>query len=808
MPRLSKIRASRTSPRWLVAGLTIALSTSALGVAAQPAAANRSDAVTVTRYDLPAMPLSDALVRIAQQSGRSVSVDPALVSGLRAQPVQGTYSAEAAVRRAMQGSGLEVWVTSNGTLTARRAPPVAAAAELEPVRVLGTAETAFAHVDGYVAHRGSAGMKTDTALIETPQSISVVTSDQIRAVKASSVADALGYTPGFASQSPAFSRMVDDFMLRGFNVAAGNSGQLRDGLKLQSSVYDGGQEPYGLERVEVLRGAASVLYGQLGPGGVVNTISKRPTTEPLRELNVEAGSYGRRQYSGDFSGPLTEDGVWSYRLTGLVRDADNWMDHVPDDRTYLAPALTWRPSAATSLTFLASYQRIRTKFAAPLPASVTLNGALPRDLFIGEPNFDRYDTDSYTAGYVFEHAFNDRMKVRQSARYFTADGNWDYLSFGGLQANGQTLRRGVISRTEKSYGVAGDTSLEWKGDTGPLDHTVLVGADYYRSSYTSHRHSGSVAPLANIYAPVYGARPLVQTGADYGIATRSDAFGLYAQDQIKLQDRWVVVVGGRHDWADTKQKSYQTGADTTLQDSATTGRAGVVYLADNGLAPYVSASQSFSPTIGVDRSGNAFEPTKGTQYELGLRYEPPGSNMLYSAAIYDLTQRNALTADPADSTFSVQTGKVRSRGLELEAKLGSGPWNVTAAYAYTDARTIKANDPLLVDQRVSLVPLHSASLWVDRDMRSLGLTGLKLGAGVRYGSSTNLAGYAGNVSGQFLVDALASYDFGAVSPDMAGLSLTVNARNLFNRGFVTCSGATGCRYGDPRTLYATVSYRW
>ncbi|KAG1245342.1 hypothetical protein G6F65_021282 [Rhizopus arrhizus] len=129
-------------------------------------------------------------------------------------------------------------------------------------------------------------------------------------------------------------------MLRGFNVAAGNSGQLRDGLKLQSSVYDGGQEPYGLERVEVLRGASSVLYGQLSPGGVVNTVSKRPSADALRELNLDTGSYGRRQVSGDFTGALSEDGAWTYRLTGLARNADNWVDHVPDDRTYLAPALT------------------------------------------------------------------------------------------------------------------------------------------------------------------------------------------------------------------------------------------------------------------------------------------------------------------------------------------------------------------------------------------------------------------------------------------------------------------------------------
>jgi len=235
---------------------------------------------------------------------------------------------------------------------------------------------------------------------------------------------------------------------------------------------------------------------------------------------------------------------------------------------------------------------------------------------------------------------------------------------------------------------------------------------------------------------------------------------------------------------------------------------GVVYLADNGLAPYVSASQSFAPTIGVDRAGNAFKPTKGTQYELGLRYEPPGGNMLYSAAVYDLTQTNALTSDPADATYSVQSGRARSRGLELEAKARLGAMNLTASYAYTDARTTRSTVPSLVDQRIALVPLHSASVWADYNLTAAGVAGLTVGAGVRYASSTNLPGYPANVPGQFLVDAMAAYDFGALDPTLSGLSLTVNARNLFNRGYLACAGATGCRYGDPRTLYATLSYRW
>ncbi|ALM86108.1 TonB-dependent siderophore receptor [Bordetella sp. N] len=761
----------------------------------------------VQDFDLPAAPLADTLAQLARSSGRMVSVDPALVAGRRTEAVRGRYSAEQALRLALGGTGLELVVTANGTLSLRPAPPQPQTTTLEPVSVVGAQESPTGHVDGYVARRGLSGMKTDSALIETPQSISVVTSDQIRDVKASSLADVLGYTPGFSSQTASFNRMVDDFMLRGFNVATGNSGMLRDGLKLQSSVYDGGQDPYGLERVEVLRGAASVLYGQLSPGGLVNAVSKRPTDTPLHELNVEGGSYDRRQLSGDFSGPLTEDGVWSYRVTGLTREANNWMDHTPDDKTYLAPSLRWQPSAATSLTMLATYQHIRTNFAAPLPAAQTLNGKLPHDFFVGEPDFDRYDTDTWTVGYAFEHAFNDSWKVRQSTRYFQADGNWDYLSFGALNANG-SVRRGVVSRNERSTGVASDTSVEWKTATGPVAHTVLAGVDYYRSRYDSHRYSGTVTALDNIYDPTYGATPVLNTTGDYGIGTRGEALGLYLQDQMRLHDKWVLVLGERQDWARSNQTTFSSGANTRVKDSATSGRAGLVYLADNGLAPYVSASQSFSPTIGADRNGNPFKPTKGTQYELGMRYKPPGTEMLFSAAVYDLAQRNALTTDPDDSTYSVQTGKVRSRGLELEARAKFGAASLTASYAYTDARTTRSNDPTLVDQRVALVPLHAASLWADYDFTGLGIAGLTLGAGARYNSSSNIPGYDRDAPGYVLFDGMARYDFGANHPSMKGLSLTLNARNLFNRGYVSCAASNGCRYGAPRLLYATMTYRW
>ena len=781
-----------------------------MAISATHVAAQQSRTVSVA---IPAGPLEPALLLLGRQAGLRLVFPTPLTNGKTTAGATGDVTPEAAVAKLLSGTGLTYRFTAPGRVTIEPAGTAAAYSQaggpisLDTIEVQG--ETAWGPVNGYVATRSSSGSKTDTPLIETPQSISIVTRDQIRDTKAQSVAESLSYTPGVVTQSPVFTRMVDDFTVRGFNVANGNLGTLRDGMKLQSNVYDGGQEPYGLERVEVLKGAASVLYGQLGPGGVINAISKRPTTTRFGEFNLEYGSYQRRQISADVGGPLTADGQFSYRLTGLLRKSDTEVKRIGDDKIYIAPAFTWAPTAATSLTLIGYYQQIRTRFAAPMPYVNTRFGQIPRNLFIGEPAYDRYDSDQFALGYLFEHSFTDTLKLRHSLRYFQADVTWDYLTFGGLAANGRTLNRGVSDRDEKSTGFTTDTSLEAKFDTGPIQHTLIAGVDTYRRTYDSHRRNGTVGPLLNIYGPVYGTTfPRLGT-VDNGSDTVGNQYGIYLQDQMKIADKWVLLLGGRHDWADSSVRSYANNRTVKQDDRAFTGRAGLVYLFDNGLAPYVSFSQSFQPQVGTDRLGNVFEPTEGQQYEAGIRYQPKGMNLLLSASVYDLTQKNVLTPDPvAPLAFSVQTGEVRSRGVELEAKTSLDALNLTASYSYTDARTTKSNDISAIGQRVELVPYHSAGLWADYDLSSFGLRGLKLGGGVRYLSGTNLIGYAYDVPGRTIVDAMVSYDFAAASPSLKGMVLQVSAKNLLDKQYITCAGVTGCRYGDPRTVSASLSYRW
>lgn len=756
-------------------------------------------------YDIPAGPLTAALNRYGRESGLMLSFSTEQTNGLQSKGIQGRYTAQDGLQALLAGTGFEAAVRPSGGYVLRPG----STQQLAPVEVVGAHETATGPLYGYAATRSATGTKTDTALIETPQSISIVGAEEIEMLKPQNLQDALGYVAG-VNRSEGLDRTSDTLIVRGFQLD-GNGNQYRDGTKYTVNIFNGQQEPYGLERIEVLKGASSVLYGAAAPGGIINTISKRPPAAALRELNVETGSFDRKQVSGDFGGPLDEEGVWSYRLTFLGRDADTFIDHIPDRRAYVAPALTWRPSAATSLTLLADYQKDRTGYVYGLPESGTIlpnpNGRIPRERFTGEPGYDKFDLERYSVGYLFEHAFNDQVKLRNSLRYMHASNEYRSVWISGLQDDGRTTAyRGAAPRWDRSSGVVSDTSLQYQLRTGPVEHTFLAGLDYSVAHHESERYQRELGNI-DIYNPVYGS-PIggIETQNPYSWKSDTKRLGLYLQDQMKIADRWVVLLGGRQDWVRFDSGNFFTGEKTAdnEKNKAFTGRAGLVYLAPNGLAPFLSYSESFEPTEGNDRSGGRFKPTTGQQYEAGLRYQPPGSHTMVSAAVYQITRKNVLVADPSDPsmTYSIQAGEVRSRGFELEVRSAlTRDINLIAAYAYTDARTTQAS-PLQPEQegmRTPGVPYNQLSLWADYSFGSLGLPGLKAGAGMRYVGSTRSQTNA-EVPAFTLFDAMISYSTGP-------WRFALNGTNLADKTYIgNCT--YGCFYGEPRRVIGTVSYRW
>jgi len=720
------------------------------------------------------------------------------------------------------------WLMSATALCSPLALPAHAQDAGEPlavpeVDVAGRIESARDPVRGFVARQEIAGTKTDTPLIENPQSISVVPRDQIDARQAQTLGEALRYTAGARVENFGTDSRTDWFQLRGFN--AQDVGIFLNGLRYNAGYAGSVYETYGLERYEILRGPTSVLYGQIAPGGLVNQVSRRPTDTAQGEVRLTAGSYGRVQAQATTSGPLTADGRWLYGLTALGRASETAVDQVRDDRAFVAPSLTFRPTANTSFTALTYYQRDRTSGNQFLPYDGTVRptpfGRIGRSRFTGEPGFDRYEREQYGLGYEFSHRFNNVFSFQQNLRYAHTGIDWTQAFGGGLQPDRRTLNRFAYRADVDVNTFQVDNQLQANFTTGPLTHTVLAGFDYSQVSYRNNQSLYRTADFSSfffgtgldVFSPVYGT-PVPELSPSSFIRQNTTQYGLYLQDQIRVGQ--LVLLGGiRQDWAyaDTQDRLSTTDGNTYQNDSKFTWRAGALYLFDNGLAPYVSYARSFQPQIGTTFGGSTFSPLEGEQYEVGIKYQPPGVRSFVQASAFQLTQRNSLTADPAVAFGQVATGEIRVRGIELEAvaELGFGV-NLVGSYTYLDPEITRSNAAGEVGNRPAGVPNHTAGLYAEYTLiQAAGpLSGLTLGFGARYLGNTPTANALHNVvPSTTLFDATVRYDLSKLSERMRGLQLRVNASNIADTRYVSrCTSDTACFYGNRLNVLGSISYTW
>jgi iron complex outermembrane receptor protein len=793
--------------------------------AAQPALVGTAMAQPVATAIAP-QPLAMALAQFSRATGLQSSAPAGLLEG-RVSPGAGSGLApEVALRTLLAGTGLAGRIEGGAILLSPEPPGAAGpegAVQLPPVHVEGTVRGGGRWAArGFVAEETAAGTKTDTPLLDIPQAINIVTRAEIEAQGSQNIADALRYTPGVFTQYSATDLRYDWLTVRGFTPPL----RYLDGLRLPFGARGYAQpriEPYGLDRLEVLKGPASVLYGQSAPGGLLNMVSRRPTALPQHEVELQTGTRDRLQGAFDLSGPLDEAGEFSYRLTGLYRQADAETQFLDERRVFIAPALTWRPTAETSLTLLAQYQKISSDgggAAQGLPAIGTLldnrNGRISTRRSLGEPGYDHFSSEQIMAGWAFEHRFDQTWTVRQNFRYAHVDTDTQRVQAIGLSPDQRSVSRYGWAFPEISDVFTIDNQAQADFTTGPVRHRLLIGLDYQRED-TTYEESQLVAVRSlDLFNPVYGAsiaRPPMATRISQG----RNQTGVYAQDELRL-DNWVLTMGGRYDWADAHTDTYtvSTRRSTVVKqdDGEFTGRIGLVYRFDNGLAPYASYSTSFQPTSGTNRLGTPFEPTTGAQIEAGIRYQPPGLNSFVAFSGYRLTQKNVTTPDPTDTRYNTQTGEARVRGLELEGKasLAEG-LNVSVSYAYTESEVTRANRAAgasIRGKQLPFVPNHQASAWLDYTFRDSALAGLGLAGGARYiGASYGEVNNVYRSDSVTLFDAALRYDVGRIAPSLQGAQLAVNALNVFDKEYVsTCIAAAGCFWGNRRTVLASLRYRW
>ncbi len=673
-------------------------------------------------------------------------------------------------------------------------------------------ESAWGPAATIAAKHSATATKTDTPIEKTPQSVSVVTRAEMDTRQPSSVKEALAYTPGAAVSTRGSSTSYDFVIIRGFYTPGPTPNNYLDGIKLQGDYYSAAVvDPYMLERVEMMRGPTSVLYGKSNPGGLISMVSKSPTSEPLKEIQFKMGTDNLFQTGFDFSDSLDDDGIYSYRLTGLARSNDQQQDFSKQKRYAIAPVFSWKPDDRTNLTLRANIQNDPSMgYYGWLPKEGTVEplpdgSRVPVNFTDYAPN-NTYSRYQRMVGYSFEHSFDDTFTVRQNLRYSQI--KTSQQSVYGFGATGNQLTRSIIVSDERYNDFGVDTQLESKFGTGEVAHTLLTGIDYSRLHNDIDNAYGT-APTLDMNNPVY-------TDVDFPDAqpfqlNTQHQTGLYVQDQLEWE-KWVATLGGRYDWSKQATTIRSSGQKVERNDEQFTWRAGINYLFDNGITPYFSYSESFEPNpskawAATPADNVAYAPSKGKQYEAGVKYIPKELPVVVTAAVYELTKTNNLTTDPTNPFAQVAAGEVRSRGVELEAKAAvNANINLTASYTYTDAEytddtTYKGLTPVQV-------PKNMASLWGDYTFYEGALSGLTLGTGGRYvGSSYGDPDNTFKVGSSTVMDAVVKYDLARLG--LAGSSVAVNVNNLFDREYVaSCFNTYGCFWGAERQVVATATFRF
>lgn len=703
-------------------------------------------------------------------------------------------------------------------------------------------------VPGYVASRSTVGTKTDTPILETAQSISVIGRKQIEDQNALTINQALRYTPSVTTEQRggAGSTRVEQFSIRGFTAPL-----FLDGLSLPGS-RDAfpSVDPFRLERVDIIKGPASVLYGQSGPGGIVNLVSKVPRFVHHGELFVQGGGFSEVRGGFDIGGPIAAEAgpladQFAYRVVGLGWKGDGPAVTTEVERFFINPSVTWRPSTDTSLTLIGNYQRDPySGFYGGFPAVGTVFarnfgngriGRLPVDFYDGDRNFERSDRTQASISYLFDHRFGDHLRFHSAGRYLRSEGDYRsvYSAFDastGPFSSGPLINRSRIATQVGIDAYTMDNNVVANFDTGILAHTALVGVDHRTIRTRTLGTPFPAAPSLNVLAPNYDMNiPTPPFTTDARIT--AEQTGVYFQDQVKL-DRLILTLGGRYDVARTTgpTRTIATGAiaQQDVPADAFTGRASLLYLFDSGIAPYVSYSEAFEPIT----NGRIFDPNFGTtgrvpdpissnQYEAGIKYQPPGTDILLTAAAFDIRRSNTLSPDPANPNFSLQTGEIGVQGIEFEARANVAEGlTLIGGFSLLDVRNTADTSRTLnqiTNQQVPLVGLRpvqvpdtTASVFVDYRFTSGPLLGLGLGGGVRYlGPSWGDPANTFQVPSSFLVDAVATYDLKYLNASLQGFTMQINAQNLLDERYVTgCFSYSGCFYGLPRTVYATLRYRW
>jgi iron complex outermembrane receptor protein len=651
--------------------------------------------------------------------------------------------------------------------------------------------------DAIVVTAQFAGTKTETPIIETPQPITVITADQYLAQGAISISDTVKYGASVLANPYGRDTRIDGFNIRGIDAL-----QFRDGMRDIFSYYASiTSDPYNFSRVEIVRGPASVLYGQGSIGGLVNLVSKTPEFRSGGEINLVYGSYDRKEAMGDVNIALADN--LAIRAVARVRDADTYIDHVPDDRVMFAPSVRWQPTPATDIVLTGLYQEDDTGSTSqflPIVGTFRPNSVageqLDRYTFVGKPGWDRYAGRSLQGGGSITHQFSDNVRLSLKARYIDSDleYNTHYAdSYSNPEnpfgADGRTIGLYADASDARMNVFSTDNNLQFNFNTGAnIEHKLLVGVDYSWNK-VSKGYAGGVETV-DLYDIDYDALLTYDpSGAFFSESQKQ--LGIYVQDQIRFYDRVSVVLGARRD---------RVTGSSGQKDNATTFRAGIIGEVGAGFSPFFSYTESFLPVAGsVQDVGGVpiapYRPLTGTQYEAGVKWQPAPSTLVTITA-FKIKERNRVLYLANSAT--TQSGVLNTKGFEVEASHTlSGNFELLANYGYSKLKSE-------VNTSLDYMPRHTASIWSTKTFGLPDAGQLRLGAGVVYnGKSVSTSSLWSIITpSRTTVDALAEINW-------QNWRFALNATNLLNNKFyASCLARGDCFMGAPRNVMGTIGFRF
>ena len=793
----------------------------ALALAATPARAQQPAAPTTMaqlqserRFDIPAQPLTDALVAFGRQSGIQVTVDGTLVRNVSSPAVRGTMTGWEALTRLLAGSGLTYVVADEETVAIERPGQQNddGTLRLGPITVEGEAqESAFGPVTGYRASRSATATRTDTPILETPASIQVIPETVIKDQAITRLRDVYRNISGVQSSFTGFNvASSEEPIIRGFE----DSFVYRNGFRTSGTFAP--VELANVERVEVLKGPASILFGLAEPGGLLNIVTKRPVEQSFATLSQEIGSFHRYRTTIDANTPLAEDGSLLGRINLAYTSDDTFRDHDGIDRFFAAPSLTWRPGAETELILEASYSFEKHPFDHGLAFSADGEPLADVSTFLGEPDF-RSEREEFHGSYFLTHDITERLTFRNSTSFqYTENRLNGFRQFDPLDPVDNTVDRTFAGETIEGAAIQSVVDLSYDFELGPSKHAVLIGLDARLEpkfgNVSSGPRSNGPFPINGI-DPQYGRVGAIPNDSSVESDRETKWVGVYVQDQVSLlDDRLHLLAGGRYDYVeqfvDFNVPGFQLKSDRT--DEAFTGRFGILYELTDWASPYFNVSQSFNPvspfTVGE------VEPTEGFQIEGGMKLNFFDERLTATLAGYQITKDNVPVADVANPPLSINGGELRSRGFELDiiGELAPG-WQIIANYAYTDTEVL-ASDTLPVGGRFRNAPKHRGNLWSSYAFQpGSGLEGVGFGIGVS-GASAQLGDDAGTfeLDGFVVADAALWYRADLkVGGGELPIKAQFNVQNLFDKEYYANSQGVGNVFpGAPRTFVGSISVRF